>query len=70
MPSFSAMKHKDNGAYNFLFQIPQILYSSIISAVINILLKRLSLSEKNILDIKRQNDINEAKETGKKQKNT
>ena len=58
--------HKDNGEYNFLFQIPQILYSTIISAVINALLKRLSLSEKNILDIKRQYDINEAKQTGKK----
>ena len=53
-------------AYNFLFQIPQILYSTIISAVINALLKRLSLSEKNILDIKRQNNINEAKQTAKK----
>jgi len=53
--------YKDNGVFNILYQIPQILYSSIISSIINILLKQLSLSEKNILEIKKlenSNDIN------------
>ena len=48
--------YKDNGAYNILYQIPQILYSSITSSVINILLKNLSLSEKDILKIKEEKD--------------
>ena len=52
--------HEDNGKYNFLFQIPQILYSSIVSTIINILLKVLSLSEKNILILKQKDDVNEA----------
>ena len=42
----------DNGAYDIIFQIPQILYSTIISAIINVMLKKLSLSEKQILAIK------------------
>ena len=44
--------HEDNGDSNFFYRIPQILYSSIISSIINIILKLLSLSEKNILTIK------------------
>ena len=49
--------HEDNGSYNIIYQIPQILYSSVVSAVINMVLKMLSLSEKNILAIKQENDI-------------
>ena len=46
--------YKDNGAFNILFQIPQILYSTLVSSVINILLKNLSLSQKDILRIKKE----------------
>ena len=49
--------HKDNGAYDIIYQIPQVLYSSLISSVINMILKLLSLSEKNILIIKKEKDI-------------
>ena len=49
--------HEDNGAFNFIYQIPQILYSSIVSAIINTILKMLSLSEKNILAIKQEKNI-------------
>ena len=48
--------HEDKGRFNFLFQIPQILYSSIVSAVINMILKQLSLSENNIIMIKQEKD--------------
>ena len=44
--------NEDHGNFNLLYQLPQIFYSSIVSAVINILLKQLSLSEKNILALK------------------
>ena len=58
--------YEDNGEYNFLFQIPQILYSSVVSSVINIILKQLSLSEKNILKLKRDkdnsNNVNKSKQ--------
>ena len=42
----------DKGVFNFSFILPQILYSIIICAIFNVLLKRLYLSQKNILDIK------------------
>ena len=48
--------NEDNGAYDFIYQIPQILYSTVISAIINMVLKRLSLSEKQILSIKLEKD--------------
>ena len=41
--------NEDKGAYNIIYQISQILYSTVISAIINTILKRLSLSEKQIL---------------------
>ena len=50
--------YKDAGKFNFIYQIPQIIYSSLISNVINIIIKTLSLSEKNILEIKNEKNIN------------
>ena len=46
--------YKDEGTFNFIYQLPQILYSTIISAVINIIIKKLALSEKDVLRIKQQ----------------
>ena len=48
--------YEDEGSYNFIYQIPHILYSTIISSVITILIKYLSLSEKNILEIKNEKE--------------
>ena len=45
--------YEDYGVYNFIFQLPQIIYSSLISLVLNTLLKFLALSEGNISDFKR-----------------
>ena len=42
----------DEGSYNFIYQIPQILYSSLISGVINSLIRFLSLSQSNIIKLK------------------
>ena len=47
----------DKGNFNFIYQITQILYSSIFSSIINIILKQLCLSENNILDLKKENNI-------------
>ena len=44
--------YEDNGEYDFIYQIPKILYSNIICTGINIIIKYLSLSEKDILKIK------------------
>ena len=49
--------HVDHGSFNFIVQISQILYSSVISATINIILKALSLSEQNILVLKKERSL-------------
>ena len=52
---------EDNGDFDLIYQIPQILYSTLASAVINMILKRLSLSETHILSIKQEKNLNKAK---------
>ena len=49
--------YKNNGEYIFMDQIIHIIYSSIIPSIINILLKILALSEKDILKIKKEEDM-------------
>ena len=44
--------YEDNGEYDFIYQIPKILYSNLICTLINLIVKILSLSEKDILKIK------------------
>ena len=46
----------DNGKYNILYQIPQIIYSSLISSILNIILKTLALTEQNIIKLKNINN--------------
>ena len=48
----------DDGSYNIIYQIPQILYSALISGLINALIKYFSLSEKIVLNIKQEKDVN------------
>ena len=48
--------YEENGSYNFIFQIPQILYSNLICTTINIIVKTFSLSEKNIVELKREKE--------------
>ena len=50
----------DNGAFDLLYQLAQIIYSTLICAVINTILKLLSLSESNILEIKKQKNLKKA----------
>ena len=49
----------DEGSFNLIYQLPQIIYSSLISSILNIILNQLSLSEKNILQLK-ENKNNES----------
>ena len=50
--------YEENGIFNFIYQINQIIYSLIISSAITEIIKYLSLSEKNILKIKNEKNIN------------
>ena len=44
--------YKDKGVFSLIYQIPKILYSTIISTFLNFLIKLFALSEKNILMLK------------------
>ena len=45
----------DYGKYNFIQQIPQIIYSTIVSQLIEVLLCYLSLTDKHYYQIKNSN---------------
>ena len=57
--------NEDGGDFNFIYQIPQMLYSSIISSILNSLIKFLSLSAQYITNIKKGNNFKIAKEKNK-----
>ena len=54
--------YEENGTFDIIYQLPQIVYSTIISSVINMIVTFLSLSEKNILKFKNENSTNETKQ--------
>ena len=59
--------YEDGGKYNIIFQFPYITYSAIISTVIlRIILSTLVLTEKSILEVKKQQTENMAKIEKKK----
>ena len=49
--------YEDEGIYNFIYLIPFILYSFIISYILIIIIKYFSLSERNIIEIKLEKNI-------------
>ena len=49
------------GKYDLLYQIPQILYSTIISFIIIFILKALSLSQSDLIKIKKESDTKKAR---------
>ena len=56
--------------FNFLFQLPQILYSSVISSLIDIISNKLTISEEQILEMKKEKDLEKCKKKANKFKNT
>ena len=53
--------YEDEGKYDFIYQIPKMLYSTIISQAISFLLEKLSLSQDEILELKAIGDIEKIK---------
>ena len=54
--------YEDNGKFNFIYQIPQIIYSTLISSVINLIVSILSMTERNILSLKKEKNNLENRE--------
>ena len=46
--------YKDRGKYDLLFQLPQILYSTLISRFIDISIKTLASSQDIIIELKQE----------------
>ena len=54
--------YEEKGNFNFINQLPQIIYSTLLSIALNTFIQMLALSEDNILDlkrIKRKKNLNE-----------
>ena len=58
--------YKRKGKFDFIYTLPQTIFSSITSVLINVLLKFLSLSQANIQKIKDQPEPQKAKELADK----
>ena len=53
--------YEDEGIFDFIYEIPQIIYTNLICFTINYLLKLLSLSQRDILRIKKEKSLHESK---------
>ena len=51
--------YQDKGKFNFLYQIPQILYSALISRFIDSLIKKFALSQEDIVEFKQDKEKTE-----------
>ena len=58
--------YQDKGQFNFLYQIPQILYSTLISRFIDALIKNLALTQDNIVELKQEKQKNNLEKKYKK----
>ena len=55
----------DEGSYNLVYQIPQIIYSNIISAFLNTFLRMLALPESTIIKFKQKKKLKQFKRRNK-----
>ena len=52
--------YEGKGIFNLISQLPQILYSTLITSFINMIIKKLALSEKMVIELKKIKDKDEA----------
>ena len=58
--------YQDRGKFDFIYQIPQILYSTIISKFIDALIKNLSLTQDDFIRLKQRKNIKNIEQERKK----
>ena len=58
--------YQDKGKFNFLYQIPQILYSTLISRFIDSLIKNFALTQDNIVELKQEKELDDLETKHKK----
>ena len=52
--------YEDKGIFNFIYQFPQIFYSSIITSFLNMIIKSFALSGKRVIQLKKIKNKEEA----------
>ena len=57
--------YEEKGKYNFIYQLPQIIYSSIITSFFDMIIRFLSLFEKDVLKFKNEKNNGDNLETKK-----
>ena len=62
--------YEDEGVFNFIYQLPQIAYSTIISYFVDNITTFLALSEDNILQLKQDKKFGDLNKKSKRVKNT
>ena len=60
--------YQSNGSFDIEYQLPKIVYSSLISMLLNILLNLLALSNDGIIEFKQNKDKKDVNERGNKLK--
>jgi hypothetical protein len=58
----------DQGKFRLIYQIPQILYSTLISSIMTFILKQLSLSQNELIKIKKESDKAKSKKIANQSK--
>ena len=62
--------YEDEGDFNFIYQLPQIVYSTLISYFIDNITSYLALSEDNIIELKQEKNVLDLNEKRKEIKST
>ena len=62
--------YEDEGDFNFIYQLPQIAYSTILSIFIDNITTFLALSEDNIIELKKDKHLEEISKKGRNLKKT
>ena len=58
--------YEDEGDFNFIYQLPQIAYSTLISIFIDNITTFLALSEDNIIQLKKDKNLDNLEKQGRK----
>ena len=58
--------YEDEGEFNFIYQLPQIIYSTIISYLLDLVIDFLAISQDSIIDIKQSKNLTLIKKKAKK----
>ena len=53
--------YEEKGSFNFIYNIPQIIFSSLISGFIDSLIQELALTESNLINLKQKSNRNNIK---------